>query len=91
MSTSKLRYLFNPLRIGAMELKNRLVMAFMGTNLASPEGKVTPSRVSYYQARARGGVGLIITDDATITSSASYHPRGPYPPFLGNRKPNFLY
>jgi 2,4-dienoyl-CoA reductase-like NADH-dependent reductase (Old Yellow Enzyme family)/thioredoxin reductase len=76
MSTSKLRYLFNPLRIGAMEVKNRLVMAPMGTNLASPEGKVTPSLVSYYQARARGGVGLIITDDTTITSSAIYHPNG---------------
>ena len=76
MSTSRLRYLFNPLRIGAMEVKNRLVMAPMGTNLASPEGKVTPSLVSYYQARARGGVGLIITDDTTITSSAIYHPHG---------------
>ena len=76
MSTSKLRYLFNPLRIGAMEVKNRLVMAPMGTNLASPEGKVTPYLVSYYQARARGGVGLIITDDTTITSSAIYHPNG---------------
>ena len=91
MSSSRLRYLFNPLRIGAMEVKNRLVMAPMGTNLASSEGKVTASLVSYYQARARGGVGLIITDDTTITSSAIYHPRGPYPPFLGRRKPNFLY
>jgi len=76
MSTSKLRYLFDPLRIGAMEVKNRLVMAPMGTNLASLEGKVTPSLISYYQARARGGVGLIITDDTTITSSAIYHPHG---------------
>ena len=76
MSTSKLRYLFDPLRIGAMDVKNRLVMAPMGTNLASLEGKVTPSLVSYYQARARGGVGLIITDDTTITSSAIYHPHG---------------
>jgi len=76
MSTSKLRYLFDPLRIGAMDVKNRLVMAPMGTNLASLEGKVTPSLVSYYQARARGGVGLIITDDTTITSSAIYHPNG---------------
>jgi 2,4-dienoyl-CoA reductase-like NADH-dependent reductase (Old Yellow Enzyme family) len=91
MSTSKLRYLFNPLRIGGMEAKNRLVMDPMGTHLASPEGKVTPSLISYYQARARGGVALIMTDDTTITSSAIHHPRGPYPPFLGSRKPNSLY
>lgn len=59
-----------------MEVKNRLVMAPMGTNLASQRGEATPSLISYYAARARGGVGLIITDDTTVTSSAIYHPNG---------------
>lgn len=59
-----------------MEVKNRLVMAPMGTNLASQQGEATPSLISYYAARARGGVGLIITDDTTVTSSAIYHPNG---------------
>ncbi|MBM4332630.1 MAG: FAD-dependent oxidoreductase [Deltaproteobacteria bacterium] len=73
---TKIKNLFSPIKIRSMEVRNRLVMAPMGTNLASQEGEVTPSLISYYEARARGGVGLIITDDTTITSSAIYHPNG---------------
>ena len=62
----ELKYLFNPIQIRSVEIKNRVVMAPMGTNLASPEGDVTQSQIAYYEARARGGVGLIITEDATI-------------------------
>ena len=72
----KLEYLFRPIRIGSMEVKNRLVMAPMGTNLGSEQGEPTPSMISYYTARARGGVGLILTDDTTITASALYHRKG---------------
>jgi 2,4-dienoyl-CoA reductase-like NADH-dependent reductase (Old Yellow Enzyme family)/thioredoxin reductase len=62
----KLKHLFNPISIGAIEVKNRIVMSPMGTNLASPNGEVTQSLISYYAARAEGGVGLIVTEDATI-------------------------
>ncbi|MFH1757551.1 MAG: FAD-dependent oxidoreductase [Pseudomonadota bacterium] len=72
----QLPYLFRPIKIKSMEVKNRLVMAPMGTNLAGQRGEPTPSLISYYAARARGGVGLIITDDTTVTSSAIYHPNG---------------
>ena len=72
-----LNNLFRPIKIGPMEVKNRLVMAPMGTNLASHEGEITPSFIRYYTTRARGGVGLILTDDTTITSSALYHQNGP--------------
>ena len=49
-----------------MKLKNRIVMSPAATNLASPEGEATPSYINYLAARARGGVGLIITEDTTI-------------------------
>jgi 2,4-dienoyl-CoA reductase-like NADH-dependent reductase (Old Yellow Enzyme family)/thioredoxin reductase len=62
----ELKHLFNPISIGAIEVKNRIVMSPMGTNLASPNGEVTQSLISYYAARAEGGVGLIVTEDATI-------------------------
>ncbi len=61
-----LQHLFSPLQIGAMLMKNRIVMAPMGTNLASPDGEVTQNLINYLEARARGGVGLIVTEDATI-------------------------
>jgi 2,4-dienoyl-CoA reductase-like NADH-dependent reductase (Old Yellow Enzyme family)/thioredoxin reductase len=62
----KLGNLFSPIRVGTLELKNRIVMAPMGTNLASPEGRVTDKLIAHYKARAQGGVGLIITEDTTI-------------------------
>jgi len=62
----KLEHLFSPIRIRQMEVKNRTVMSPAATNLASENGGVTPSLINHYSLRARGGVGLIITEDATI-------------------------
>jgi len=62
--------LWQPFRIGSMELRNRIVMPPMGTKHASPEGYVTDEVKDYFEARARGGVGLIIVE-ATLV-----HPGG---------------
>jgi 2,4-dienoyl-CoA reductase-like NADH-dependent reductase (Old Yellow Enzyme family)/thioredoxin reductase len=53
-----------------MELRNRIVMSPMGTKHASNEGYVTDHLKDYFEARARGGAGLIIVE-ATLV-----HPRG---------------
>ncbi len=60
------QHLFQPIQIGKMTVKNRIVMAPMGTNLATHEGEITARMRAYYEARAHGGVGLIITEDTTI-------------------------
>jgi len=62
--------LWEPVRIGQMELRNRIVMPPMGTKHASKEGYVTSQIKDYFEARARGGAGLIIVE-ATLV-----HPRG---------------
>ena len=62
--------LWQPYRIGRMELKNRIVMSPMGTKHASGDGYVTDCLKDYFEARARGGAGLIIVE-ATLV-----HPRG---------------
>lgn len=54
--------LFEPGRIGAMELKNRAVMAPMATDLADTRGVPTPRQVAYYRERAKGGVGLVVVE-----------------------------
>jgi 2,4-dienoyl-CoA reductase-like NADH-dependent reductase (Old Yellow Enzyme family)/thioredoxin reductase len=51
--------LFIPGSIGTMALKNRLMMAPMGTNYSTWTGVVTDRLVDYYAERARGGVGLV--------------------------------
>ena len=57
---------FSPLRVGDIELKNRLVMSPMGDGLANREGNVTEEMVAYYGARARGGIGLIIVGSTCV-------------------------
>ena len=52
--------LFEPITIDSLRLRNRIVMAPMVTNYASPDGAVTQRLIDYFVARARGGVGLII-------------------------------
>jgi 2-enoate reductase len=54
--------LFEPLRIGNVEIKNRIAMAPMGiVGLLNPDGSLGQRGIDYYIERAKGGVGLIIT------------------------------
>lgn len=59
--------LFTPFKIGSVELKNRLFVPGMGTNLAEPNGEAGPTLIKYYTERAKGGFGLIITECTAIT------------------------
>lgn len=59
--------LFTPFKIGSVELKNRLFVPGMGTNLAEPNGEAGPKLIKYYTERAKGGFGLIITECTAIT------------------------
>lgn len=54
--------LFEKGRIGSIRLKNRVVMPAMGVNLATPTGEANEDIIAYYEERAKGGVGLIITE-----------------------------
>ena len=52
--------LFEPGKIGTLELKNRIVMPAMGCSLAEVTGEPGPRMIKYYADRARGGAGMII-------------------------------
>ncbi|MBM4448182.1 MAG: FAD-dependent oxidoreductase [Chloroflexi bacterium] len=54
--------LWEPFRLGRIELRNRIVMPPMVTRYASDDGFVTERTKNYYGARARGGVGLVIVE-----------------------------
>ena len=68
--------LLEPIKINGLEIKNRVAMAPMSTNLGSPEGFVTDDLISHFEARAQGGVGLIFIEDATVDGRARYHKAG---------------
>jgi 7beta-hydroxy-3-oxochol-24-oyl-CoA 4-desaturase len=67
--------LFSPVTIGTMEIKNRIAMAPMATDFAEGDGTVSQRMIDYYEARASGGVGLIILEVCTVDGMSPYIPR----------------
>lgn len=63
---AKLEKLFEPIRIGKLELRNRIVMAPINSHLGTELGGVNDRLIDYYVERAKGGVGLIISDAMCI-------------------------
>ncbi|MBE9470236.1 MAG: FAD-dependent oxidoreductase [Chloroflexi bacterium] len=62
--------LFQPFRLGQLELRNRIVMPPMATRFSSEDGFVTEQLKDYYAARARGGVGLVIVEASCVDAPA---------------------
>ena len=59
--------LFSPIQIGELKLKNRIVLAPMATNYGTDKGRMTERQIQYYLERARGGVGLIVTESNYVS------------------------
>ena len=59
-------YLLSPIRVGTLTLRNRIVMAPMGVEIVGDDGTVNDEVVRYYEERARGGAGLLITEVAAF-------------------------
>jgi 2,4-dienoyl-CoA reductase-like NADH-dependent reductase (Old Yellow Enzyme family)/thioredoxin reductase len=64
-------HLISPTRIGGLDLRNRIAMSAMGVEIADEDGHAREPIIAYYEERARGGVGLIITEVC-----AAAYPRG---------------
>lgn len=73
MESSAYPMLFSPIKVGTTEVKNRVFMPPVSTNLAD-HGYVTDDLVDHYRARAKGGVGLIITEVVTVEPTYTYLP-----------------
>ncbi len=56
-------------KIGNLELKNRVVMTAMGVGAAGNDGTANKRVSDYYEERAKGGVGLIITEVTRINGA----------------------
>ena len=62
---SQYRYLFSPLRLGPVVVRNRVVFCAHLTNYAE-DGLPTEQHAAYYAARAAGGTGLVITEEHSV-------------------------
>jgi len=58
-----------PIKLGSVEIRNRIFRSAHGTNLG--QGSINEDLIAFHEARARGGVGL------TIQEVMSVHPSGP--------------
>ena len=63
--------LLEPVKVGVMSLRNRIVMPPMETRLSRPDGSVTKAMIDYYAERAKGGVGLLIVENTFVDDKES--------------------
>ena len=68
-----LEHLFSPLRLGTVELRNRIVSTAHQTSLVH-ENLPTDDFVAYHEARARGGAGLIVLEATAVDPSGLLTP-----------------
>ena len=69
--------MFSPVQIGTVTVPNRFVVPPMGNNLANTDGTLSDRSLSYYQARAKGGFGLITIESTVVYKEAKGGPRKP--------------
>lgn len=61
-----LKKIFEPGRIGNLEVKNKLIVPPMLTEFAAEDGRLTERYIRYYEEKAKGGWGLIICEDNVV-------------------------
>lgn len=70
---SKYEHLFSPVKIGKVEVPNRIALLPMGVfspRLMNKDGSYTKDGADYYIERAKGGTGLIITGLVPLPKNA---------------------
>jgi mycofactocin system FadH/OYE family oxidoreductase 2 len=65
---SEFRYLFSPLKIGNVVVPNRIHFAAHMTNFGEDQ-RISDRHIFYYTERAKGGCGLITTEELTVHPS----------------------
>lgn len=69
--------MFSPIQIGTVTVPNRFVVPPMGNNFANTDGTLSDRSAAYYEARAKGGFGLITIESTVVYSEAKGAPASP--------------
>ncbi len=67
MCNENLKMMFSPLKMGPVEIKNRFIVSPMVMNFCTADGMCTERFIAYHEEKAKGGWGLIITEDFAVT------------------------
>ncbi|MFV0476338.1 MAG: FAD-dependent oxidoreductase [Parahaliea sp.] len=71
MSRNTTPKLLQPITLGSLQLKNRIMMPAMENLLNHADGSISQTLIDYYVARARGGVGSIVLQNTCVDAYAS--------------------
>ena len=77
MGNEVLMHLQEPLVLGRHRARNRLMFGPHVTNLGTDEREISARHVAYYERRARGGCGIIVTEGASVHTSDWPYERSP--------------
>ena len=70
----KLTKVFEPGKIGNLEIKNRLIVSAMSSHMGNADGTPNAEVNAYLVAKVKGGWGLIFTEDLGVTEDAGSDP-----------------
>jgi len=68
---AEFKNILSPIRVGPVELKNRIALAPMNETLSGVNGEATEQAIAYFGARAKGGTALVSTGAVMGTETAS--------------------
>lgn len=74
MKKNNLVHLLAPIKIGQLEIANRLVLPPMGSGLGN-KGMVSDATLAYWRRRTQSGAGLYITEITEVTPAGAVSPR----------------
>ena len=69
--------LLTPLSLGSCEAPNRVMFGPHVTNLGDDQRRFTPRHTAYYERRAAGGCGIVVTEGASVHDSDWPYERAP--------------
>ncbi|MBN2397677.1 MAG: NADH:flavin oxidoreductase, partial [Deltaproteobacteria bacterium] len=72
-----LETVFSPIRVGSIEIPNRLVVPAMVMSYCNADGTATERYLAYHEAKARGGWGVIITENYAVVPEGRGFPNIP--------------
>ena len=72
---NKYPHVFQPIKIGNVTLKNRIVTLPMMSGLTSYDGEITPEFIAYCSSLAKTGTGLVTIGDTSIDSDRARESR----------------
>jgi 2,4-dienoyl-CoA reductase-like NADH-dependent reductase (Old Yellow Enzyme family)/thioredoxin reductase len=66
----QMKHMFSPIQIGNLSVRNRFVVSPMVVNYCTADGQATETYIAYHEERAKGGWGLIVTEDYAVNPGA---------------------